>query len=1114
MPPVIAAVAAVVGAIGAAVGTVATFAEAIAETVTAGLGLATAHAIGVGVFALVSAGLPMAALMGVSSLLKPHLDVGGAGSQVAFKADPQAAVPFVVGRTGTGGNIVFNAADGTKNQDLTYVTVLSAGGPVNSIESFAVDGTVLAFNGSGACTTAPYASPPLMWQKTQLGAAGASALTIAGGPAIPPEWSTSEKLSGKAASIWTLRLDANNLAATPTPLWVLKGAPVYDPRLDSTYPGGSGSQRLATPSTWAWSENPFLHGLNWCLGIYENGKRIMGVGAPIAAIVMAAFVEGANVADANAWKVGGVVYSTDDKYDVLTAMLQAGGGVPLKLGAQLSCFVNTPRVSLATLTGADVVGDVSIGAAQSRRTRINKIWPSYREETAGWQMTPTVDPVTVSTYVTEDGEERSRQVDYQLVQDANQVSQLARLDIENGREFGPCSFPCKPRWWGYKPGDCITVNEPEYGLNGQLVLIVDRQIDPATMAVTLTCRSETSAKYPFILGQTGTAPPSPGITGIDPYFVPTPGGSAWAMTGSSFVGAGQAPALIIDGAADNPNVGDVLVDWRERLTTAPTWGPWSTMSFPASATRLVIPGVKDTTYYGAQVRYRNLRGAQDFSAALDLGVVETGTIEIADQGLLATLDDIEDAQLAAGVGVNCLVDTQFSQGSNWWRPDGDAGHTDTYPVSGNGVHWAKVVNTGGSVGQQIRFGSDNQVNSLPIKPGDRIEVQAVVGGHGCSSIFIEARWLDATGHNIGGASLATTCQTVTSYGAGGGEVDSGTLIGGVATAPAGAYRVMFVVIGVVGTGGSGNAWIFVTQPMLAKAKSGSSALSQFNQGFLGEPGADITSGNIAAGITGQAATATSSDFAAVTGSTKPANNATVGAVTGSNLVSPVHGVQADGDVITGEGIAAGFTGQAGAATDNTIEAGATFNGLYISTSDPAPVPNGALWYDPSSGIFKARSSGAWHVVAGDLLDGTIMMHTEQGGTSGTFTVPNNAQPFCTVTVTGGAGGDGFESSSLGLGGQGGTCSFHFAVTPGSTTISWVCGAAGAGNAFAGGANGSASTATSTAFSGTMTGGGGSGGGNGTAGAGGGASGPSGSTNTSGASGVPTGSAISIVTHSS
>ncbi len=440
------------------------------------------------------------------------------------------------------------------------------------------------------------------------------------------------------------------------------------------------------------------------------------------------------------------------------------------------------------------------------------------------------------------------------MQDANQVSQLARYDIENSREFGPVTLPCKPRWMGYKPGDCITVTEPEYGLNDQLMLIVDRQIDPATMMTTLTLRSETTGKHAYALGQTGDPPPTPGITGVDPNLVGTPG-AVWTLTGSSFVGTGELPALIIEGAVDDPNVSEIIVDWRQRLTAGPpaTWDDWATASFPASATRLVVHGVKDNTFYGAQVRYKTVRGVEDVSAALDLGVVETGAIAIADQGLLATLDEIEDAQLAAPVGVNCLVDTAFSQSFNWWRAGGDSGVTSSKQTSANQVPYLEVVNNGASTGQQIRLFSDNQVNSLPIKPGDWIEVSGSTGGVGLSAIAISARWLTASGVDPGGTPSFSLLQTVSSYGAGAGEIDSYTRIGGFAQAPAGAYRVELWLTGTI----SGSpAKLRLTQPMLAKARRSTPTLTPFNQGFLGEPGADVTATKTAAAIAGQGALAT------------------------------------------------------------------------------------------------------------------------------------------------------------------------------------------------------------------------------------------------------------------
>jgi hypothetical protein len=111
-------------------------------------------------------------------------------------------------------------------------------------------------------------------------------------PASPPA-------SGRSSSTRRARSTGRR---PPTVARVIKGVKVYDPRLDSTYPGGSGSCRALDEATYVYSENPWLHALTFALGRFQNGKRVMGVGMPIASIDVAAFVEAANIADANGWK--------------------------------------------------------------------------------------------------------------------------------------------------------------------------------------------------------------------------------------------------------------------------------------------------------------------------------------------------------------------------------------------------------------------------------------------------------------------------------------------------------------------------------------------------------------------------------------------------------------------------------------------------------------------------------------------------------------------------------------------------------------------------------------------------------------------------------------------
>jgi hypothetical protein len=558
---IVGAVALIATGIGAAAG------AGILGTSIAGVSAATVAGVAgtVGTVASVTAGA--LSLAAIATAKAPPLS----GTAQKFIADPNAGIPYAIGRIMSGGNIVYRRthnSGGSSLPDLqTFVAVLSGAGPIDAIEAFQADKVTTSFSGKNAVGT--YAT--WMFQHTQLGATPEAAQLTTGGLSVggsrvtstPPGWGTSNRLSGMAAAMWTLRFDTKGKQyanGIPQPSWVIRGVRVYDPRLDSTYPGGSGACRALNEATYVYSNNPYLHALTWALGRYQNGKQIMGIGAPVAGIDVAAFVEGANVAQANGWTAAGIVRSTDDKWDVMKVILQAGSGRPIHLGAQISCLVDTPRTVLATVTTSDVVGEASVTATQARRDRINTIIPRYMSEAHGWQFV-AASPVSVASHVTTDGGERRKEVTYSMATAPNHAATLARYEIENSREFGPIVIPLKLRWMGYRPGDCIAVTLPEVGLNAQAVIVTSREIDAGGAVVTLTARSETNAKHAFALGQTATAPPTPGVTA--PPVAPQPAAGAWSIAGTSLVaGASTTPAIIVTGSAGDVPIDGVVFEYR------------------------------------------------------------------------------------------------------------------------------------------------------------------------------------------------------------------------------------------------------------------------------------------------------------------------------------------------------------------------------------------------------------------------------------------------------------------------------------------------------------------------------------------------------------------------
>ncbi len=98
-----------------------------------------------------------------------------------------------------------------------------------------------------------------MWQTYRLGLPTDAWLSpptgVADGSPSMTEWTSSHTLPGVAQAFWTMKNNSKRASyegGVPAPLWTLHGMKLWDPRADSTYPGGSGAQRRDDWRTWVY----------------------------------------------------------------------------------------------------------------------------------------------------------------------------------------------------------------------------------------------------------------------------------------------------------------------------------------------------------------------------------------------------------------------------------------------------------------------------------------------------------------------------------------------------------------------------------------------------------------------------------------------------------------------------------------------------------------------------------------------------------------------------------------------------------------------------------------------------------------------------------------------
>lgn len=418
--------------------------------------------------------------------------------------NPSASRTMVFGRTAMATDVRFHAFTGT-DQEYYWQVIAVASHKVEAIEELWLDDK-LAWTIGGGVTT-DFSGYLTVWPVLEGSASNITSINGAWGPAA------NTRLTGIAHLDLRFKRTGNSkkaespfAGAIPSRMTIVgKGALCYDPRLDSTVPGGSGSHRADNQATWAWSRNAALHMLTRQIGWRINGKLAVGQGMPPTRADLPSYIEAANLCDeAVALLAGGTepryrfdgVFSEADDFNSVSAALRLAMNALLRdAGGRISLSVayNDLATPIMAFTDDDVLGEFlweQTGALSEDRN-IGRGRYTDPSSNSLYQLVDYPEVVTASA----DGIDRILSIDLGGVQSPSQTQRLVKQALQRLKNQGVFRAELGVRAWGVQVGQVVTLTFNPLGFVNKLFRVAERPIDPFSGRSQVTLIEEFAALY-------------------------------------------------------------------------------------------------------------------------------------------------------------------------------------------------------------------------------------------------------------------------------------------------------------------------------------------------------------------------------------------------------------------------------------------------------------------------------------------------------------------------------------------------------------------------------------------------------------------------------------------
>lgn len=436
---------------------------------------------------------------------------------------------YLFGETATGGVIVDGGTYGGPNGGLYEVLLIKIADHLcEDLVGYWCNDKYYEFNGDGD-QPAFHPFDPNLWIYWRNGGTNqippAQAANI-GWPAIP--------IGDGVAHVWVIKRFNENVWAGGRPAFrfVVRGALVYDPRLDDTVTGGSGPHRWNDPDTHEWSDNAILCRYHWVRGIYACGQTgtvsqlLVGRGLTAVEAPPERQIAYANICDEEVsllaggteprYRASGVIRSDEPYYHVeeffASAMaghvIQREGSVEVEPG-----YAKAVPSELEVTDGDLVVGEKVVWKDfEPARRRVNTVAARYIEPTMAYA--DTAAPVRRDLdAIALDGKPNVFDLALPFVTSGSQAQRCAEVVLRQGRHERSGTLPLGTNFSIAEDGDWVGYTSDRRLAGERAFFRIESYSLQPSYQNTVTLKEVSADDYDFEEYPAGEEPVPPDIPG-------------------------------------------------------------------------------------------------------------------------------------------------------------------------------------------------------------------------------------------------------------------------------------------------------------------------------------------------------------------------------------------------------------------------------------------------------------------------------------------------------------------------------------------------------------------------------------------------------------------------